>query len=107
MTSKSETSIETDAPDRGGHGVHEKTWQKPLTRGEAASYLIRRFGFGSTSTLSKAAMDGSGPPFFKTRGGTSNGRSFYRTEDLDAWAIAKLGEARTSFRIATQEKSPA
>jgi hypothetical protein len=51
-------------------------WQKPLTRARAAEYLQRHFGFGSYSLLSKGAMDNSGPPFFKTRGGASNGRTF-------------------------------
>ncbi len=65
-----------------------------LTRHNAARYLKERYGFGSVGNLAKAAMAGSGPPFHKF----SATRSLYPIAGLDAWALAKLGEARATFR---------
>ena len=65
-----------------------------LTRHNAARYLKDRYGFGSVGSLAKAAMAGNGPRFHKF----SATRSLYPIADLDAWALAKLGEARATFK---------
>jgi hypothetical protein len=63
-----------------------------LSRGEAATYLIKTFGFGSTSTLAKLAMGGKSGPIFKKWG---RQRCYYAVEDLDRWALSALSGPTT------------
>jgi hypothetical protein len=58
-----------------------------MRRKEAAQYLKEKYGVGSPATLAKLATVGGGPIFRK------NGRiPIYQAEDLDAWALAKIGK---------------
>ncbi|WP_400769402.1 hypothetical protein [Methylosinus sporium] len=58
-----------------------------MRRKDAAIYLRERYGVGSSATLAKLATLGGGPIFRK------NGRiPVYLAEDLDAWALAKIGK---------------
>jgi len=62
-----------------------------MRRKDAAQYLREKFGVGSPATLSKLACLGGGPVFRK------NGRiPLYAVEDLDTWALAKIGEPMRS-----------
>lgn len=60
-------------------------------RREAGEYLRSKFGFGSGSLLAKLACEGTGPAFRKV--GTA---VIYEPEELDRWALAKIGEPQTS-----------
>jgi hypothetical protein len=66
---------------------------KWITRVEAGEYLKREYRFGSASTLGKLAMKSGGPKFHKY--GTK--RSLYKQSDLDNWALAEPGDARSHF----------
>ncbi len=57
-----------------------------LSRSSAAQFLTENGLPIAPATLAKKAVDGSGPPFR-----IGNGRAFYDTEDLLAWAEAQLG----------------
>jgi hypothetical protein len=62
-----------------------------LRRDAAADYLKRKYGFGASRTLAKGVVTGDGPQYCKA------GRIvLYRREDLDAWALAKIGAPRQS-----------
>jgi hypothetical protein len=64
---------------------------KYLTRREAADYLKSQGLPIAASTLAKLVTIGGSPSYRKF------GRStVYQTSDLDAWAAARLGEARTN-----------
>ena len=65
-----------------------------LPRKPAARYLKRKWGFGSAAFLAKAALDGSGPIFHRV----SLTEAWYPVSGLDAFAKAKLGEPRATFR---------
>jgi hypothetical protein len=70
-----------------------------VRRKEAAQYLRAKFGVGSPATLAKLATLGGGPIFRKM------GRiPVYVVEDLDAWALAKIGAPRKSTSEASGEK---
>jgi hypothetical protein len=59
--------------------------EKLLRRKDAAAYLKENHGFGTASTLAKAAVLGNGPEYFK------RGRiPLYTPAGLDAWAGAQL-----------------
>jgi hypothetical protein len=61
--------------------------QHYMRRKEAAQYLKEKYGVGSPATLAKLATVGGGPIFRK------NGRiPVYLSEDLDGWALAKIGK---------------
>jgi hypothetical protein len=66
-----------------------------LRRKDAAAYLKEHFGFGTASTLAKAAVFGNGPVYCK------RGRiPLYRAADLDAWASSQLtGPLRSTSDI--------
>ena len=58
-----------------------------LNRKAAAAYLFDRYGFcGSWRTLSKLACLGEGPPY-----SIASSTALYRPDDLDAWAITRIG----------------
>ena len=62
-----------------------------LRRKQAGNYLVEKYGFGSYRTLAKMVVTGGGPSFHKA------GRAvLYRPEELDLWALAKIGAARRS-----------
>lgn len=62
-----------------------------MRRKDAAQYLRNKFGVGSPATLAKFATLGGGPTYRK------NGKHpIYLAEDLDAWALSKIGPAQTS-----------
>lgn len=62
-----------------------------MRRKDAAQYLRDKFGVGSPATLAKLATLGGGPTYRK------NGKiPLYLADDLDAWALAKIGPAQTS-----------
>lgn len=64
---------------------------KFLRRKAAGEYLKQKFGFGSEKTLAKLACVGGGPIFRK-----AGPAALYVTDDLDAWALAKIGEPQCS-----------
>ena len=63
-----------------------------LRRRAAGEYLKQKFGFGAGATLAKiACISSEGPPFRKA------GRmALYAIEDLDRWALAKIGQPQKS-----------
>jgi hypothetical protein len=63
-----------------------------LTKREASAYILAEHGLTvSPRTLDNLAWAGNGPKFYK-----AGLRRLYSPRDLDAYAIAKLGEPRTS-----------
>jgi hypothetical protein len=62
-----------------------------LRRKAAGEYLKSKYGFGSERTLAKLACLGGGPLFRKAANA-----AIYRPEDLDAWALAKIGAPQKS-----------
>ena len=70
----------------------QKTSRPMLRRETAAEFLRSKYGFGSKSMLSKLAVTGGGPKFFKYGARVV----LYDPTHLDAWAIEKLGEPRLS-----------
>ena len=62
-----------------------------LRRKAAGEYLKAKYGFGSDKTLAKLACLGGGPLFHKAANA-----AIYKPEDLDAWALSKIGAAQTS-----------
>jgi hypothetical protein len=56
-----------------------------LPRRDAAEYLRSTYGFGTSSMLARAAVNGDGPPYAKTRH-----RALYRPADLDKWALSRI-----------------
>jgi hypothetical protein len=75
-----------------------------LRRKDAAKYLKSKYGFGATKTLAKLATLGGGPKFRMT------GRfPVYAPEDLDKWALDRMGEpvSSTSEARANRSKAPA
>lgn len=64
----------------------------PLRRHDAAAYIRTTYGMPcSPPWLAKLAVVGGGPSFHKA------GRTpLYAVEDLDAWALARLGTARST-----------
>lgn len=62
-----------------------------LRRKAAGEYLKSRYGFGSEKTLAKLATIGGGPLFHKAANA-----ALYKPDDLDAWALAKIGKAQRS-----------
>lgn len=70
----------------------------------AAEYLKSKYGFGAFRTLAKLATIGGGPKFRMT------GRfPVYAFEDLDTWALGRMGEpvSSTSEARANHPKAPA
>jgi hypothetical protein len=62
-----------------------------LRRKDAAQYLLGKYGFGAERTLCKGVVSGDSPQYRKA------GRIvLYRCEDLDAWALAKIGAPQRS-----------
>ncbi len=69
-----------------------------MRRKDAAEYLREKFGVGSPATLAKLAVLGGGPIFRK------NGRiPVYLAEDLEAWALAKIGAPQKSTSDVARE----
>ena len=72
-------------------------------RADAASYVQERYGFScSRQWLAKLAVVGGGPVFRKA------GRTpIYAPDDLDAWAVARIGAPlrSTSDTISTKVTS--
>ncbi|MGI8567651.1 MAG: helix-turn-helix transcriptional regulator [Methylocella sp.] len=69
-----------------------------LRRKDAAEYLLGKYGFGAERTLAKAVVTGDSPIFRKA------GRAvLYRREDLDAWALSKIGAPQRSSSDAARE----
>ena len=67
-------------------------------RKEAASYLKRKYGFGSVRTLAKGVVTGDSPVYQKA------GRIvLYTPEALDAWALAKIGSPQKSSSASRTE----
>lgn len=62
-----------------------------LRRKSAGEYLKANYGFGSEKTLAKLAVVGGGPIFHKAANA-----AIYKPEDLDAWALSKIGKAQKS-----------
>lgn len=62
-----------------------------LRRKAAGEYLKSKYGFGSEKTLAKLACLGGGPIFRK-----ASNAALYAPEDLDAWALSKIGAPRKS-----------
>ena len=62
-----------------------------LRRKAAGEYLKAKFGFGSEKTLAKLATLGGGPIFHKAANA-----AIYKPEDLDAWALSKIGAPQKS-----------
>lgn len=58
-----------------------------LRRREAGKHLYDTYGFGSFSMLSQLACVGGGPKYHRLGPKTI----IYLIEDLDAWALEKLG----------------
>jgi hypothetical protein len=63
-----------------------------LRRRAAGEYLKQKFGFGAGATLSKIACVSSDGPLFRRAGRVV----LYRREDLDAWALSKIGAPQKS-----------
>jgi hypothetical protein len=62
-----------------------------MRRRDAAEYLLGKYGFGAERTLAKGAVTGDSPIFRKA------GRVvLYRREDLDDWALSKIGAPQKS-----------
>lgn len=62
-----------------------------LRRKNAGEYLLGKYGFGAERTLAKGASTGDSPVYSKA------GRLvLYRREDLDAWALSKIGAPQRS-----------
>jgi hypothetical protein len=65
-----------------------------LRRKDAGAYLKAKFGFSSSRALAKLATIGGGPPFHRAG---ANGRIIlYIPEELDQWALTKIGKALRS-----------
>ena len=64
---------------------------KFFRRKAAGEYLKSKYGFGSERTLAKLACIGGGPIFQKAANA-----AIYKPEDLDAWALAKIGAPQRS-----------
>jgi hypothetical protein len=62
-----------------------------LRRKAAGEYLKSRYGFGSEKTLAKLATIGGGPSYRK-----AGSAVLYEPEELDAWAIARIGRPQRS-----------
>ena len=62
-----------------------------LRRKDAAQYLKTTYGFGGGRSLAKLACIGGGPLFHK-----AGAAVLYRREDLDAWALSKIGSPQKS-----------
>lgn len=76
----------------GAHkGVTKLHPAQYLRRKQAGEYLKSKFGFGSEKTLAKLAVVGGGPLFHKAANA-----AIYRPEDLDAWALSKIGAPQKS-----------
>jgi hypothetical protein len=73
---------------RGATTLHPAQY---LRRKQAGEYLKSKFGFGSEKTLAKLAVVGGGPIFHKAANA-----AIYRPEDLDSWALAKIGAPQKS-----------
>jgi hypothetical protein len=57
-----------------------------VRRKQAGEYLQAKYGFGAEKTLAKLAVIGGGPEYRMA------GRfPLYRMEDLDNWALGKIG----------------
>lgn len=62
-----------------------------LRRRDAGNYLKEKYGFSGEKSLAKLACTGGGPSFRKC-GVTV----LYETDELDRWALAKIGEPQAS-----------
>lgn len=73
----------------------DQTQPPRLSRKAASAYLRDHHGLTvAVATLAKMATQGDGPAYHKP----SPRRSLYATDELDAWATAKLGRALASTR---------
>jgi hypothetical protein len=70
-----------------------------LRRKDAASYLKSKYGFGSVRTLAKGVVTGDSPIYRK-----ASRLVLYTAEDLDAWALAKIGAPQKSSSEATASR---
>jgi len=61
-----------------------------MRRKDAGRYLKERFGFSSERALAKLATIGGGPPFH--RAGIGGRIILYAAEELDQWALTKIGK---------------
>jgi hypothetical protein len=62
-----------------------------LRRKAAAEYLLGKYGFGAQRTLAKGVVTGDGPIYQKAWK-----LVLYRREDLDTWAVSKIGAPQRS-----------
>lgn len=63
-----------------------------IRRADAAAYLLQKHGIKvAISTLARWAVGGGGPRFQKI-----NNRPLYPLEELDSWAINRLGPVVSS-----------
>jgi len=79
-----------------------------LTRNEAGDHLKSKFRFGGAKSLSKLASVGGGPKFHKL-GPHPKSPVIYDEEELDRWAIEKLGplrESTSNYLDASHKRSP-
>jgi hypothetical protein len=70
--------------------MHEPA-PKYFRRKDAGAYLKKRYGFGSERTLAKLACIGGGPVFRR-----AGPMVVYTENDLDEWALAKIGPPQRS-----------
>jgi hypothetical protein len=72
-----------------------------LTKREASAYLRDKHGLiVAPRTLDNKAWSGCGPRFYK-----AGLRRFYAPDDLDDYAIAELGQPRTSTSEITRPRT--
>lgn len=73
-------------------------WKPRLRRWEASLYLRSVHGLDvAPATLAKYATTGGGPVFNSARApNAKRGIPLYPTDELDAWALARLGRPRRS-----------
>ncbi len=63
-----------------------------LRRKAASEYLQAKYGFGGGSTLAKLACVSSDGPRYRNAGRAV----LYTPDDLDTWALAKIGAPQRS-----------
>lgn len=69
-----------------------RKWPQRMRRKVASEYLLEEHGVSlSPATLAKLAVVGGSPPFFK-----DGPFPIYDRDNLDAFAIARLGPLRSS-----------
>ena len=68
---------------------------------EAARYLKENYGLGSKRSLDKLATVGGGPKFHK-----ADRARIYTPEELDTYALARIGPAQSSTAENTRPAPP-